>query len=72
MCSISKVIFLPKCCILGNILGFDNTRLVHGRVGYQDTDENKRFLIGIFLDWDEIYSQLRVLKGELNIMNIPH
>lgn len=51
--------------ILGDILAFDNARLVHGRTGYQDTDGMKRFLVGNFIDWDEIYCKIRVLKREL-------
>ncbi|KAK9695648.1 Taurine catabolism dioxygenase TauD, TfdA family [Popillia japonica] len=45
----------------GDILAVDNTRLVHGRLGYQDTKDVKRLLVGNYLDWDEIHSKLRVL-----------
>ncbi|KRT80840.1 hypothetical protein AMK59_5279, partial [Oryctes borbonicus] len=45
----------------GEILAIDNTRLVHGRLGYEDTKDAKRLLIGNYLDWDEIHSKLRVL-----------
>lgn len=46
---------------IGDILTFDNTRCLHGRTGYTDEDNNTRHLIGAYLDWDEIYSRLRVL-----------
>ncbi|KAF2889106.1 hypothetical protein ILUMI_17067, partial [Ignelater luminosus] len=46
----------------GEMFAFDNTRLVHGRLGYEDTSDNRRFLVGFYLDWDEIYSKMRVLK----------
>lgn len=48
--------------ILGSILCFDNSRIIHGRKEYQDTDDNERYIIGSYLDWDEIYSKFRVLK----------
>lgn len=51
----------------GDILAFDNTRLVHGRLAYKDTDKSQRFLIGIFLDWDEVYSKWRIIKKELGL-----
>lgn len=44
------------------MFAFDNTRLVHGRLGYEDTSGNQRFVVGFFLDWDEIHSKMRVLK----------
>lgn len=51
----------------GDILAFDNIRLVHGRMAFKDTHEKQRFLVGHFVDWDEIYSKIRVLKKELNL-----
>lgn len=50
----------------GNILVFDNIRLLHGRAGYEDSGNNVRKLIGGYVDWDEIYSRLRCLKVKLN------
>jgi gamma-butyrobetaine dioxygenase len=46
----------------GDILTFDNIRMVHGRTGYTDQINNTRYIVGAYLDWDEIYSKLRVLK----------
>lgn len=48
----------------GDILTFDNIRLVHGRRAYNDTATNVRYLVGSYLDWDEIYDRLRVLNAE--------
>uniref|UniRef100_A0A182R037 Gamma-butyrobetaine dioxygenase n=1 Tax=Anopheles farauti TaxID=69004 RepID=A0A182R037_9DIPT len=47
----------------GDILTFSNVRMVHGRNGYTDTAGNTRHIVGAYLDWDEIYSKLRVLKA---------
>lgn len=52
---------------VGDILAFDNTRAVHGRIGYKDTDKSQRFLVGMFLDWDELYSAMRVVKKEIGV-----
>lgn len=49
----------------GDILTFSNIRMVHGRTGYTDTEVNTRHIVGAYLDWDEIYSRLRVLKGKV-------
>ncbi|XP_055644120.1 gamma-butyrobetaine dioxygenase-like [Toxorhynchites rutilus septentrionalis] len=49
----------------GDILTFSNVRMVHGRTGYTDTDVNTRHIVGAYLDWDEIYSKLRVLKARV-------
>ncbi|XP_065363472.1 gamma-butyrobetaine dioxygenase [Calliphora vicina] len=46
----------------GNVLTFNNIRLLHGREGYDDSDDNVRYIVGAYLDWDIIYSKLRVLK----------
>lgn len=48
----------------GTILCFDNSRLVHGRKKYEDVTGNYRHLVGAYLDWDEIFSRLRVLKKQ--------
>lgn len=49
----------------GTILCFDNSRLVHGRKKYEDKSGNYRHLVGAYLDWDEIFSRLRVLQKQL-------
>lgn len=49
----------------GDILTFDNIRMVHGRTGYEDKGDNTRHIVGAYLDWDEIYSRLRVLRKNI-------
>ncbi|XP_055309057.1 gamma-butyrobetaine dioxygenase-like [Sitodiplosis mosellana] len=48
----------------GDILTFSNIRLVHGRTGYTDTEGNVRHIVGAYIDWDEIYSRLRILAND--------
>ncbi|XP_055841667.1 gamma-butyrobetaine dioxygenase [Episyrphus balteatus] len=48
----------------GDVLTFNNIRLLHGRTGYDDTEENIRYVVGAYLDWDIIYSKLRILKSK--------
>lgn len=49
---------------LGDILTFSNIRILHGRTAYTDVTGNARHLVGAYIDWDEIYSRLRVLSEE--------
>lgn len=49
-----------------DVLSFSNLRLLHGRSGYTDTSDNVRHLVGIYLDWDQIYSRWRVLINSKN------
>ncbi|KAL7737426.1 hypothetical protein ACLKA6_013027 [Drosophila palustris] len=49
----------------GDVLTFDNLRMVHGRTGYDDTDHNVRHIVGAFVDWDIAYSRWRVLRRSL-------
>ncbi|XP_077290144.1 gamma-butyrobetaine dioxygenase [Arctopsyche grandis] len=48
----------------GEMLCFDNRRLLHGRTEYSDTDQNVRRVIGAYVDWDFINSRLRVLNNK--------
>lgn len=59
-------IYLECLFIIGEILTFDNTRMVHGRTGFTDETGNSRHLVGAYLDWDEIYSRIRVLDAEIS------
>lgn len=56
--------FFVIYCISGDILAFSNIRLLHGHTGYVDKEGNVRHLVGAFVDWNEIYSRLRVLANE--------
>ena len=44
----------------GEILCFDNRRVLHGRSGFELTSGESRKLIGTYLRWDEIRSMARV------------
>ncbi|XP_073693157.1 gamma-butyrobetaine dioxygenase [Garra rufa] len=46
----------------GDLVTFDNWRLLHGRKSYQSRGQNLRHLEGAYLDWDEVMSRLRVLQ----------
>ncbi|XP_059621745.1 gamma-butyrobetaine dioxygenase [Phlebotomus argentipes] len=46
----------------GNILTFDNVRLIHGRDAYDDTSKNVRYIVGAYLDWDIIFNRLRLIS----------
>lgn len=46
------------------MLTFSNIRLLHGRTAYEDKEGNIRHLVGAYLDWDEIYSRLRVFLSK--------
>ncbi|CAL4097431.1 unnamed protein product, partial [Meganyctiphanes norvegica] len=50
----------PGTCVV-----FDNTRVFHGRRGFQGF-EGERELDGIYLDWDEARSKRRVLNNKFN------
>ena len=45
----------------GDVLLFDNRRLLHGRAAY-DGEAGARWLQGVYLERDELYSRLRLLK----------
>lgn len=66
----TKAILSSDYCVTykmkeGEILTFDNIRLVHGRKKYEDSGNSIRHVIGGYLDWDEIWSRIRVLKKGL-------
>ena len=44
----------------GDILCFDNRRILHGRSGFELSGGESRKLIGTYLRWDEIHSLARV------------
>nr|XP_015194132.1 PREDICTED: gamma-butyrobetaine dioxygenase [Lepisosteus oculatus] len=45
----------------GDVVTFDNWRLLHGRRSYVSTRGTPRHLEGAYLDWDEVMSRLRIL-----------
>ena len=48
----------------GDLLAFDNRRILHGRSGY-DAKGGSRFIEGIYSDRDDLYSRIRTLRREL-------
>ncbi|XP_068167345.1 gamma-butyrobetaine dioxygenase-like [Antennarius striatus] len=46
----------------GEIVTFDNWRLMHGRKNYINKPDMIRHLEGAYLDWDEVISRLRILR----------
>ncbi|XP_072236135.1 gamma-butyrobetaine dioxygenase [Leuresthes tenuis] len=46
----------------GDIVTFDNWRLLHGRRSYVSRPDRLRHLEGAYLDWDEVMSRLRILR----------
>ncbi|KAM9494945.1 gamma-butyrobetaine dioxygenase isoform 1-T2 [Clarias gariepinus] len=50
----------------GDLITFDNSRLLHGRRKYQSRGRTLRHLEGAYLDWDEVMSRLRVLKKAIH------
>ncbi len=51
----------------GEIFAFDNIRILHGRTQF-DPSISSRYLEGMYIDWDEVYSTLRVLRRKLGFV----
>ncbi|KAJ6652656.1 hypothetical protein lerEdw1_011226 [Lerista edwardsae] len=51
----------------GDVVVFDNWRLLHGRQGFQTRTELSRHLEGAYADWDVVMSRLRILQK--NVLN---
>ncbi|XP_053276686.1 LOW QUALITY PROTEIN: gamma-butyrobetaine dioxygenase [Pleuronectes platessa] len=47
----------------GEVVTFDNWRLLHGRRSYVSRPDSSRHLEGAYLDWDEVMSRLRLLRN---------
>lgn len=52
-------------CTLGQMITFDNLRVLHGRTGFGQGLKGERHVQGAYLDWDEARSRIRVLKAKL-------
>lgn len=50
----------------GDIVTFDNWRLLHGRRPYISSPDRLRHLEGAYLDWDEVMSRLRILRSSVH------
>ncbi|KFV04537.1 PREDICTED: gamma-butyrobetaine dioxygenase [Pterocles gutturalis] len=49
----------------GDIVTFDNWRVLHGRQSYQSGSEVTRHLEGAYADWDVVMSRLRILRKKV-------
>ncbi|XP_020646076.3 gamma-butyrobetaine dioxygenase [Pogona vitticeps] len=49
----------------GDVVVFDNWRLLHGRQSYQAGTEVSRHLEGAYADWDVVMSRLRILQKNI-------
>lgn len=56
------IIHIEKMFCLGDVITFDNWRLLHGRRSYEAGTEISRHLEGAYADWDVVMSRLRILK----------
>lgn len=52
--------------ISGDLVTFDNRRLLHGRKSYVSDPDRVRHLEGVYLDWDEVMSRLRILRKSVH------
>ncbi|XP_046898683.1 gamma-butyrobetaine dioxygenase [Hypomesus transpacificus] len=50
----------------GDLVTFDNWRLLHGRRSYISHTDALRHLEGAYLDWDEVMSRLRILRKSVH------
>ncbi|XP_043914889.1 gamma-butyrobetaine dioxygenase [Protopterus annectens] len=46
----------------GDVVVFDNWRVLHGRQNFESEEQNPRHLEGCYLDWDEVMSRFRILQ----------
>lgn len=53
----------------GDVITFDNWRLLHGRRSYEAGTEISRHLEGAYADWDVVMSRLRILRQSLQNRN---
>lgn len=49
----------------GDVITFDNWRLLHGRRSYEAGTEISRHLEGAYADWDVVMSRLRILRQKI-------
>ncbi|KAK2504914.1 hypothetical protein MC885_004407 [Smutsia gigantea] len=53
----------------GDVITFDNWRLLHGRRSYEAGTEISRHLEGAYADWDVVMSRLRILRQSVQNKN---
>ena len=55
---------LVFCYEPGDLLAFDNRRVLHGRRAY-DASVGQRYIEGIYADHDDLYSRIRILRRNI-------
>lgn len=50
---------------IGEMITFDNLRVLHGRTAFGENLKGERHVQGAYLDWDEARSRIRVLKTKI-------
>ncbi|XP_019618504.1 PREDICTED: gamma-butyrobetaine dioxygenase-like [Branchiostoma belcheri] len=68
----NALLYHPNNCLhlkmkAGEMYAVDNGRTLHGRTAFNAAD-GVRHLRGGYLDWDGVYSRMRVLREDLGIM----
>ncbi|XP_070557980.1 gamma-butyrobetaine dioxygenase-like [Ptychodera flava] len=51
----------------GDMVMFENTRVLHGRKAFEVTEDAVRHLETAYLDWDGVYSKIRCLRERLGM-----
>lgn len=59
------IIHFENLFYLGDVITFDNWRLLHGRSSYEAGTEISRHLEGAYADWDVVMSRLRILRKSI-------
>ena len=57
------LLFLGECVVV------DNHRVLHARRGFTMVPGEQRWLMGGYVDWDELRSRINVLKQKLKTTN---
>ncbi len=60
-------VYLHHSSFTGEIVTFDNQRVLHGRSAFvvTETDTSTRHLEGAYIDWDEACSRMRVIREKM-------
>ena len=65
--STSQIVVFTYRRSIGDLVAFDNTRVLHARSAYSLTAGEERYLEGGYVEWDEMQSRRRVLAKRLGI-----
>ena len=51
--------------ISGDVITFDNRRVLHARSSFVLTTSEYRHFEGAYLDWDDVQARMRVIRDEM-------